>query len=135
MTTTIEQHEKLQAIAGDTFATIKELVEAMRLAYANGDGQATDDAHDAIYAHPLSLEVRSDWCSVNAPFERAEYRILISWGGPAVQVTGTMNEHNEPATAVLQSQDWFVEWRDWVPTEDGADELLLEYARTFYFGE
>lgn len=135
MTTTIEQAQKLQDIAQGAYETIKGLVVALRAANGAGDPHKIDAAFEAIHQHPLSVEVRSDWCGVNAPFERAEYRILISWGGPAVQVTGKLGQYNEPATAVLQAQDWFVEWREWVPSEAGADDILIEYSRSFYFDE
>lgn len=132
---TEEQNKRPQEIAQGTYDTIKELVEALRTANNGGDGDKIDGAYDALYEHPLSVEVRSGWCSVSAPLERDEYRILISWGGPAVQVTGKLDEYNQPATASLQSQDWFVEWRDWVSSEEGSDALLLEYASVFYYGE
>jgi hypothetical protein len=130
-----EQNKRLQDISEGAYTTIKELVEALNNANADGDHQAVDDAHDAIYSHPLSVEVRSGWCSTNAQLERSEYRILISWGGPAVQITGQLNDHNEPASAVLQSQDWFLGWRDWVASDESADAVLMTYAQAFYFGE
>jgi hypothetical protein len=132
---TPEQNDKLQQIATDTFDTIKELIEALHTANDDGDHQAIDDAHDAIYAHALSVEVRSDWTAVSSPMTASEFRILITWGGPAVQIVGQLNDHNEPATATLQSQDWFLPWRDWVSPDDTADAILIEYARCFYFGE
>jgi hypothetical protein len=132
---TPEQNDKLQQIAAGAFASIRVLVEALRTANENGDHQAVDDAHDAIYAHALSVETRSDWAAVHAPMAASEYRILISWGGPSVQLTGELNEHNEPSSAVLQAQDWFLPWRDWVSPDEDADAVLMEYARCFYFGE
>jgi hypothetical protein len=129
------QNQRLQSIADDAYQTIKELVSDLRRANGDGDHEAIDQAHDAIYDHPLSVEVRSGWCAVNAPLERSEYRLLISWGGPAVQITGELDQHNEPASAVIQSQDWFLPWRDWCPTEDEADGVLREFVTAFYFGE
>lgn len=75
-----------------------------------------------------------------------EYRILLCTGGPAVQIVGKLSEHGEPETACLQIQDWFLPWTDYRPLAPkdangevncvgDAEEILLAYARQFYFGE
>lgn len=81
-----------------------------------------------------------------------EYRILLCTGGPACQIAGQLNEHCEPETAVMQVQDWFQPWtefrpdaaKDWnadlvagrPPSAVGdAQEVMLAYARCFWFGE
>jgi hypothetical protein len=78
-----------------------------------------DDARQAISEDPLSAEVVK------------EYRILLCTGGPACQIVGELNEYGEPETARLQHQDWFTPWQDHYCDED----ILLDYARNFYFGE
>lgn len=99
-----------------------------------------DDARQRIEEDALSVEVRSDWypasdsSTSHAP---AEYRILLCTGGPAVQIVGDLDQYCEPAAAAIQYQDWFTPWTEWrgedVPED--AEEILLEYARCFWFGE
>lgn len=83
------------------------------------DDAAIDAAEEAILEDPLSCEVRKT------------YEILLCWGGPAARIVGELDEHNEPETAVLQYQDWFTFWTDF----DCDKEVLLEYARHFYFAQ
>jgi len=82
---------------------------------------------------PLSIEVRSNWhChgDMNPPME---FRIVLTTGGPAVQITGDLNSHNEPETATLQCQNWFTHWQNVSLTHRQA-EAVLAYAQSFYFG-
>jgi hypothetical protein len=139
-----------------SFDSIREMVEALNKAQdafdnrpaSRRDGPMGDlygpieDARTAIHEDPLSVEVRSGWEPADAQtFRASEYRILLSTGGPAVQIVGTLSEHGEPETAVMQVQDWFLPWTDYVPhvngkpDRDASQETLLAYARCFYFGE
>jgi hypothetical protein len=84
----------------------------------------------------LSVEVRTDWHAVGA-MEAAKpthYKLLLCWGGPAVQIIGTLDEHNQPDSARLQCQDRFTPWIDCVLT-DAEEQTLLTYAREFWFDE
>lgn len=107
-----------------------------------------ENARRAIEEDALSVEVRSDWYVPgarehlrNAPdvLQPIEYRILLCTGGPACQITGQLSEHGEPETAVMQVQDWFQPWTEYRPTvpegETEWEEVLLAYARVFWFGE
>jgi hypothetical protein len=99
-----------------------------------------DEYHDAeaagqaILEDPLTVEVRGTWHKPGAidacsPYE---YKILLCWGGPAVQIIGELDDHNEPQSARLQYQDWFTEWTDY-PITQWKEELLLKYAQQFSF--
>jgi hypothetical protein len=134
------------------FEAICEMVEALEAAEAwvEGDerdfGEKGEQARDALLESALSVEVRSGWhvpgkeCVSN---EDGEYRILLCTGGPAVQITGELSDHGEPETARLEMQDWFLPWTEAdianVPFVSGVqmtkEEILLIYARQFYFGE
>ena len=61
-----------------------------------------------------------------------EYEILLGAGGPAIRIIGELNQHCEPTTAILQSQDWGTPWTDY---RDADDEVMLKYVSHFYFGE
>jgi hypothetical protein len=95
-----------------------------------------DDARQVIQEDALSVEVRGDWHTPGgedaAP---TEYKILLCTGGPACQIVGDLDEHNEPDTATIQHQDWFTPWQDLHPLTDEDTAALLDYARNFYFGE
>ena len=91
-------------------------------------------AREAITENALSVEVRSEWHTPDDKDNCGEYRIMLCWGGPAVQITGDLDEHSQPCTATIQYQDWFREWTNY-PTTNTQDEALLAYAREFYFAE
>ena len=146
-----DKYEHARANAQGWYDSIVEMVEALAQADANRDGIAQDSARDAITESVLSVEVRSPWYnpSDHEGQSPAEYRILLTTGGPALQLTGALSEHGEPETAELQMQDWGVPWQAWEPllfnptmslderiaARNGYRETLLTFARCFYFGE
>ena len=95
-----------------------------------------DEAREAILDDPLTVEVRTDWHTVSAvdAAKPTDYKILLCWGGPAVQIVGTLDRHNQPDSARLEHQDWFTEWTNY-PLTDAEEETLITYARQFYFDE
>jgi hypothetical protein len=131
------------------WTNIVEMLEALEVAEEQaltGD----DEARERILESILSVEVRSGW---HTPDDEdgdtpAEYRILLTTGGPALQIVGDLDEYGEPETAKLQSQDWFKPWTD-VPAQallpDTKDDqpisldeqvtaTLLTFVQCFYFG-
>lgn len=89
---------------------------------------------DAMREAPLSVEVRSGWhCpGEGASMEPDEYRILLSTGGPALRITGSLNSWCEPADAELQHQDWGTGWIEWRQVDYYS---LLWFASLFHYGE
>ena len=89
---------------------------------AEYDGQTyanPDELRERLEEEALSVEVRSAW---HTPHEGkaespAEFRVLLSWGGPACQITGNLSAHGEPENAWLEWQDWGTPWtplrREW----------------------
>jgi hypothetical protein len=117
------------------YQSIVEMVAALNLAIENDDDNAFEDAEQTIHEDALSVEVRTDWHSVGAEDDKpTEYRILLCTGGPACQIIGNLSEHGEPETARIQYQDWFTPWTDYRLTSE-QEEIVLTYARCFYFGE
>ena len=106
--------------------------------------QTDDDDYDGtcergdieyeLQQRPLSVEVRSCWRSMNQPWEAGEYRILLSTGGPAMQVTGKLDMYDQPADAVVEVQDWFKPWTEITTTTPDQDAALLWFASLFYYG-
>lgn len=118
----------LNEIGKGAYASILELVDALCDA-----GDDNDTARERIEQDVLSVRVRSDWRNVGeAPGEPVEYEILITTGGPAVRIVGDFNDYCEPISATLQVQDWGTPWTDY---RDANEDVLLDYARCFYFGE
>lgn len=109
-----EQDDRGKKQAEAQFNSIKEMLENVKNAK---NDRAREDAEQAIREDPLSAEVKK------------RYEILLCWGGPACRIIGELNEYNEPESATLQHQDWFTAWAKYPCDED----LLLEYARYFYF--
>lgn len=98
--------------------------------------EAPDEVIDAARELPLEVAVRSDWFAPGSrsSIEVAEYLILLSTGGPAVQITGRLGDHCQPSTVDLQAQDWGTPWVG-VPTTSEQDEALEWFAQLFYYGE
>jgi hypothetical protein len=120
------KEDSLQDIGQRAFESIAEMVAKL-------DGEDAEDALQEIHGDPLSVEVRSGWQSLGEPLTAAEYCLLLGTGGPAVRIVGTLNAHNEPDSATLETQDWGTPWTEW----RGEDDLnvLLTYAQQFYFGD
>lgn len=102
----------------------------------DGDEVTQEEAQERIQESPLSVEVRSGWCSLaewaDAP-QPEEFCVLLSTGGPALRIIGDLNHHGEPECPRLEYQDWGTPWTeafgDWVD-----DDALLTYCQQFCFG-
>lgn len=95
-----------------------------------------EDVERTIWEDLLSIEVRGDW-HVPGDEEQAkptEYKILLCWGGPAVQLKGELDQYGEPGTAWLEYQDWFEPWTKLLDTTSEDNEALLSYAQQFVYG-
>lgn len=127
----------------DCEASDEEIYGGLGLHWKEGD-KATDEereqyhdedeARQAITEDALSVEVRSDWHEPGQEAAAQEFNILLCTGGPAVRIRGELNEHGEPDRAWMECQDWFTSWEQ-VTLGGGSQEILLTYARQFYFGE
>ena len=70
----------------ETFDDAEELADLEEQA---GEYADRDEAEDAIYGEPLSVEVRSGWHAVGGDAgEVEEFRIVLCTGGPHVELTG-----------------------------------------------
>jgi hypothetical protein len=141
---TVETEDKLADARNQAkaqFESIKEMVEALKLANEGEIEADIESAEQTIHEDALSVEVRCDWYTVASSTHEeggtpAEYRILLCTGNPAVQIVGRLSEHCEPETAELQCQDWFQPWTSvYIKGAEDAEEIMLAYARCFYYGE
>ena len=95
-----------------------------------------EEIKESILNSALSVEFRSGWYS--SLYDRvrigepAEFKILLSWGGPALRIIGEIKE-NYAVNPKLQFQDWGTPWTDFEITES-QQEALNWFCNCFYFG-
>lgn len=98
-----------------------------------------EDARRELEEGPLSVMVRDGWRSPGGevgpnPEPAEEFEILLSTGGPALRIWGTLS-HGEPDECELQMQDWGTPWTKWTPEPYDPEyrNTLRAYASCFYF--
>tara|TARA_Y100000114_G_scaffold12016_1_gene9651 strand:+ start:63 stop:458 length:396 start_codon:yes stop_codon:yes gene_type:complete len=96
------------------------------------DFESQDQLRESILNSALSVEFRSGWETFKEDFEPKEFKILLSWGGPALRVIGELDNYG-PVNPKLQYQDWGTLWTDLEITED-QQEALNWFCNCFYFG-
>ncbi len=118
-----------------------EIARGLGFGPQTGIGHDVDEATQAIHENALEVEVNYGWRSVGntgeeLPFTPEQFRILLCTGGPAVRITGELDENGQPESARLEYSDWGTPWTeahviDLTGEDDGS---LLAYAQAFYFG-
>lgn len=137
MTATPDTHARDNATAW--LETTRELVANLQAAYdadaRDGAQDAIDAAQTAIYEAPLSVEVSSGWYRPgDVDTSPNEYRILLTWGGPAAQITGDLDGYGQPDNARLEYQDWGTPWTPYALTNEEREDVLT-FAQQFHYGE
>ena len=100
-----------------------------------GDCESREDAEQRISEDALEIQVRSGWYNPGEDSTPEEFFILLCTGGPAVRIMGELDEHLEPKRAWLEYQNWGTSWTELVLTPgEGTQDVLLTYARQFYYG-
>jgi hypothetical protein len=114
----------------------EELAELAELLEQAGEYASREEVEERIQESPLSVEVRSGWRSPGDEVEdnAEEFRILLTTGGPALQIRGELGRFNEPDRAWLEYQDWGVPWTEYHGENEDQDALLT-FARCFHFGD
>ncbi|PYB68546.1 hypothetical protein DMB44_04220 [Thermoplasma sp. Kam2015] len=126
----MEKDERAKEAAEAALENIKDMIKRC---HTNEEGEydegyLNDEVLNEIYEAPLSVLVRSDWYSPGEiPPEAVEYMILLTTGGPAVQLIGTLDK-GSPDSVQLQYQDWGTPWCDY-PLDKESSEILLEFAQ------
>lgn len=140
-TKTTDSHSLQNALG--KLESIRDLIRKLELSRASEDDNLSDEIQEEAQGMALSVEVRSGWASPGETLAPTEYRILLTYGGPACQITGELSEHGEPETAHLEHQDWGTLWTPVrgcempgdVEDMTTAESDLLAFASLFYFGE
>ena len=148
MTTNNKQDaEKMQhAISnGQGWAeSIEELYDRWEAAEGDEEEEALRESTEIeVWEGPLSIEYRSEWVSCrewgpgedpeNSP-AKCEYRILLSTGGPALQITGRFPDFcsNWVNDWEYQVQDWLTPWTKFAGVRHGPAREKQRTAITWY---
>lgn len=109
--------------------------ELSQLEAASSGSDSLEEAVDAIHSDALSIEVRSGWCSPGSleDAQAEEFRIVLSTGGPHVELRGELDNYGEPCNVGVYYKDW-AEGGE-LPLTSDEHEIVLTYCRQFYFGE
>jgi hypothetical protein len=110
-----------------------QLDEIQRLSDLLDADPDNDDLQDELRNIALSQEVRSCWQILGQPLEAGMYRLVLCTGGPHVEIVGSLDGVGDPDAATLYCQDWGTQKTE-VPISQPEEELLLWFARSFYWG-
>ncbi len=129
-----QENNRSEQEAKAQLESIVEMVAAMKAAEEEDDDNVREEARERIKQGPLSVEVRSDWYTLGQDSDKSpsEYRILLSWGGPACQIVGDLDQYLEPDSARIEYQDWGTPWTPLRGISREEEEALISYARCFY---
>lgn len=98
------------------------------------DDQTAEQLEDMARELPLSVLVRSDWVAPDARRpEWSEYELLLTTGGPALRLVGTLYAYEPDGWPRLEVQDWGTPWMPYGGPVDR--DALLWFAGLFWYGE
>jgi len=132
MKTTTKQNHALQNAIGHIESMVEDFKKDQQLQESK-DYNQQDELRESVLNSALSVEFRSGWYSSPEDEKKAEeFRILLTWGGPALRIIGELDNYG-PVNPKLQFQDWGTPWTDFEITEDQQDALNW-FCNCFYFG-
>tara|TARA_Y100000004_G_scaffold188172_1_gene241945 strand:+ start:836 stop:1258 length:423 start_codon:yes stop_codon:yes gene_type:complete len=99
----------------------------------NEEEQEIEQIKESIINSALSVQFRSGWTDNYDQLQIEEFKILLSWGGPALRVIGDLDEYKQCENIKLQFQDWGTYWTDYELTEI-EEKSLNWFCNCFYFG-
>ena len=85
-----------------------EYIESLLSGIDEARDDGTDRAElirDEISEMSLSVQIRASWHNPGDTGYPDEFTILLGTGGPAVRITGELNQYCEPVSAQLEHQD------------------------------
>ena len=137
---TTSQQKKENHALNNAIGHIKSMVEDFEeISYLNSLNPTTQEQEERIEEitqevlnSALSVEFRSGWETHYENFKAKEFKILLSWGGPALRIIGELDNYG-PVNPKLQFQDWGTPWTDFETTES-QQKALNWFCNCFYFG-
>jgi len=138
MTTTTKQNHALQNAKGHIESIVANFedftfLESLQVT-TQEDENKLDEIRESINNSALSVEFRSGWSTNSEKLEVEEFKILLTWGGPALQVIGELDQYKQPENIKLQFQDWGTPWTDF-ELKENQENALNWFCNCFYFGE
>ena len=137
MTTTTKTNHALQNALGHMQSMVEyfetgSYIESQNVT-TNEDEEKLEQIREEILNSALSVEFRSGWySSLDDELIPEEFKILLTWGGPALRIIGEIEE-NYAVNPKLQYQDWGTLWTDFKITED-QQKALNWFCNCFYLG-
>ena len=136
MTTTTKENHALNNAIGHIESMVENFKKDQQLQESN-DYNQQDELRESILNSALSVEFRSGWySSLDEETKPEEFKILLSWGGPALRIIGELDDYG-PVNPKLQFQDWGTPWTDlndiWELNQNQQDALNW-FCNCFYFG-
>ena len=140
LTTTTKPNHALQNAKGHIESIVEDFETGSYIEQLNVTDQEQEEKleeiRESILNSALSVEFRNGWYSdlyhLKGVTEPIEFKILLSWGGPALRVIGEI-EDNYAINPKMQFQDWGTPWTDFEITESQQDALNW-FCNCFYFG-
>ncbi len=138
MTTTTKQNHSLQNAKGHIESIVANFedftfLESLQVT-TQEDENKLDEIRESINNSALSVEFRSGWSTNSEKLEVEEFKILLTWGGPALRVIGDLDQYKQTENIKLQFQDWGTPWTDFQLSEN-QENALNWFCNCFYFGE
>jgi len=138
MTTTTKQNHALQNAKGHIESIVANFedftfLESLQVT-TQEDENKLDEIRESINNSALSVEFRSGWSTNSEKLEVEEFKILLTWGGPALRVIGDLDQYKQAENIKLQFQDWGTPWTDFQLSEN-QENALNWFCNCFYFGE
>ena len=137
MTTTTKPNHALQNAQGHIESIVQDFEKITFLESLNvtssEEEEEIEQTRESILNSALSVEFRSGWSTNPEELEIEEFKILLSWGGPALRVIGDLDQYKQPENIKMQFQDWGTPWTDFKITED-QQKALNWFCDCFYCG-
>ena len=111
--------------------TILDQLDRLKVACRESD-ETYETIRAEIQESPLDLAVRSEWAALGSALEPAKFCILLSTGGPALRIVGTLGRFNCPEDSRMEYQDWGTPWTEYRAIGSG---VLDAWAAQFYWGD
>ena len=136
MKTTTKENHALNNAIGHIESMVENFKKDQQLQESN-DYNQQDELRESVLNSALSVEFRSGWySSLDEETKPEEFKILLSWGGPALRIIGELDDYG-PVNPKLQFQDWGTPWTDlndiWELNQNQQDALNW-FCNCFYFG-
>lgn len=133
MLLTTEKYEEKEDLIRQIKTWKTDILVDIKKLEAITDEDEADEFTDQLREQALSVEVRSDWVEPRErDFEAGEYKILLAYGGPSIEITGELGLYGEATTAEFIGRWWGCKHAEHIPSYE--IEAVLKYVNLFALG-